>query len=243
MPETRKAPEGRNELERFVDKFCYDTIWTAITGRLLDGSDDFIEAGCSNFKPEDMFLKFTRNLTVKGCRFEFDAVFEVWANFDDEYGEERNQSQWFTAHCAAEVDDTLKSFEVTGVDVYTKTRKHGNATQNFVPVISKRQMDAEATLFLRQNYPEALKKATRVPMYEVARALGLNVELGYMLSEDFSYFGQISFSDTVVRVFDMEYGMSHDLAVSRGTILIDPGVYWERSAGSENFTIAHEVVH
>jgi len=30
--------EGENELERFVDKYGYNTIWTAITQRLLDGS-------------------------------------------------------------------------------------------------------------------------------------------------------------------------------------------------------------
>jgi len=73
--------------------------------------------------------------------------------------------------------------------------------------------------------------------------MGLNVEFGYMLSEDFSFFAQISFSDTKIRVLDVEYGQAHDLDVTRGTILIDPDIYWERSAGSGNFTIAHEVVH
>ena len=194
---------GKNELERFVNKYGFDKIWAAITGRLLDGSGDFIDDGCVNFTPEDMFLKFTRNLTVDDCCFLFDAVFEVYASFTAEYGEDRYQSQWLAVHCAAEVDDTLKTFEVAGIDIYTKTRKRGDATQNFVPVISKRQMAAEATRFLRQNYPEALRKATRVPMYEIACSLGLNVELGYMLSDDFSFFGQISFSDTVTRVFDI----------------------------------------
>ena len=184
------ALNGKNELERFVDKYGHDKIWTAITDRLLDGTDDFIDDGCYNFKPEDMFLKCTRNLTVDGCRFEFDAVYEVYASFTDEFGEDRYQSQWFSAHCAAEVDDTLKSFEVTGIEAYTKTRRQGNTTPNFVPVISRRQMDAEAAKFLQAYFSDALKKPTRVPMCEIACEMGLNVELGYMLSEDFSYLGQ-----------------------------------------------------
>ena len=95
-------PEGRNELERFVDKFGYNTIWTAITARLLDGSRDLIDDGCTNFKPEDMYLKFMRSLNVEGCFFTFDAVFEVYASFTDEYGEDHCRPQWFTVHCAAE---------------------------------------------------------------------------------------------------------------------------------------------
>jgi len=71
----------------------------------------------------------------------------------------------------------------------------------------------------------------------------LELEFGYILSEDFSYLGQISFSETQTRVYDFESGKSRELDVKRGTILIDPEVFWERSAGCENFTVAHEVVH
>jgi hypothetical protein len=234
---------GKNELERFVDKYGYNKIWTAITERILDGSGDFIDPDCSNFKFEDMYLKFTRNLTVDGCHFEFDAIYDVYARYNDEYGEEKYQGCWFTAHCAAEVDDRLKAFEVTGVDKYAPSRKKGNTTHNFVPVISKKQMDAEAACFLRQYCPEALRKPTRVPMQDIVRGMGLTVEFGYMLSQDFRFFGQISFSDTTIRVFDPEYGMAEELDVTRGTILIDPEIYWERSEGCENFTTAHEVIH
>jgi len=165
--------EGKNELERFVDKFGYNTIWTAITACLLDGNGDFGIASCTDFTPQDMFLKFTRNLAVDGCCFTFDAVFEVYASLRDEYDEEQNQGQWFTVSCAAEVDDVLKSFAVTDIATYTKAPKGGNTTQNFVPVISKKQMDAEATAFLRLYCPEALRKPTKVPIREIADRLGL----------------------------------------------------------------------
>ena len=78
-------------------------------------------------------------------------------------------------------------------------------------------------------------------MQEIACGMGLHVEFGYALSVDFSFFGQISFSDTVIRVFDLEYGMVQELDVTRGTILVDPEIYWERNEGSANFTVAHEV--
>ena len=237
-------PKGRNELERFIDKYGYNIIWTAIKARLLDGSRDFIDDGCSNFIPEDMFLKFTRDLTVDGCCFEFDAIYDVYASFTDDNSEEQYQGQWFSVHCAAEVDDGLKSFDVIGIEIYIKNRKQGNATPNFVPIISKRQMDTEAMRFLRQNFPEALRVPTPVPICDIAHSMGLTLEHGYILSEDFRFFGQISFSDTKILVFDPEYGrMAEELAVRRGTILIDPDIFWERNDGCENFTVAHEVVH
>jgi hypothetical protein len=192
----------------------------------------------------EIYVKYTRNLQVKGCRFTYDAVIEAYITYNDLYREPQSYAQWFMISCAAEVDDTLKSFEVSNVKIYEKSPSvKGNATENFVPIISKPQMDEEARAFLRKYCPKALLEPTKVPIREIAAEMGLELKFGYMLSEDFSYFGQISFSDMKTRVYNLESGKSHELDVKRGTILIDPEVFWERNLGCEDFTITHEVVH
>jgi hypothetical protein len=236
------ALKGKNELERFTDKCGYNAIWAAVKEKIEDDISS-LDIDGYNFTLDDMDVKFARNLQVSGCRFTYDAVMEAYIIYTDLYGDERHRSQWFTVSCAAEVDDTLKSFEVTGVEIYSKKPGKNNATENFVPLISKAQMDEEARRFLKQHCPRALGEPTKVPIREIAAELGLTLEFGYMLSEDFSFFGQISFSDTKTRVFNLETGASQELDVARGTILIDPEVFWERSRGCENFTIAHEIVH
>ena len=233
--------KGKNELERFTEKCGYDIIFAAISEWIsqnpfdVDGNDAALD---------DIGVKFTRNLCVDGCRFSYDAVIEAYIAYKDYDGENTQASQWFTVVCTAEVDDTLQSFEVSSVDIYAKiANRENNSTENFVPIISKIQMDNDARVFLSQHCPEALIQPTQVPIREIADKMGLTLEFGYILSEDFSYLGQISFSDTKTRVFDLDSGESSELNVTRGTILIDPGIFWERSVGCENFTIAHEIVH
>jgi len=237
------ALKGKNELEKFTDKCGYEKIWTAITEWIEEYKDE-LEIEGNDITLYDIDIRFTRDLQVNGCRFTYDAVIDAQIAYTDLYREPQNKSQWFTIHCAAEIDDILKSFEVSNVKIYEKSPTgKSNTTENFVPVISKAQMNGEARAFLRKYCPKALIEPTQVPIREIAKQIGLTLEFGYILSEDFSYFGQISFSDTKTRVFDLESGKTRDLDVTRGTILIDPEIFWDRSTGCENFTIVHEVVH
>ena len=233
--------KGKNELERFTEKCGYNAIFAAISEWIslnpfdVDGNDAALD---------DTNVKFTRNLCVDGCRFSYDAVIEAYIAYKNYDGDSAQSSQWFTVVCTAEVDDTLQSFEVSSVDIYTKiANRENNSTENFVPIISKIQMDDDARGFLSRHCPEALVQPTPVPIREIAEKMGLSLEFGYILSEDFTYLGQISFSDTKTRVFDLDSGASKEIDVTRGTILIDPGVFWERTVGCENFTLAHEIVH
>lgn len=101
------------------------------------------------------------------------------------------------------MDDELKSFEVVSLELFEKGLKNSNATENFVPLISKKQMDAQATDFLRKYYPQALLEPIAVPIRNIASKIGLSLQFGFMLSEDFSHFGQISFSNMKTTVYDI----------------------------------------
>lgn len=233
--------EGKNELERFTDKFGYNAISAIMEKEIGNYASDLdLDVAYSFY---DMDMVHTRNLTISGTCFEYYAVYNVTVSYIDERREENTKSKWFTFHCTAEVDDILKSFEVVSYAPYSRLPNSGNATENFVPVIHKKHMDGLASEFLRKHYPKALLEPVAVPIREIAKNMGLKMQFGFALSEDFSYFGQISFSNMKTKVYDVVTGAGQDLDVSRGTILIDPAVLWERSQGSENFTIAHEVVH
>jgi len=235
--------DGRNELEKFINKCGYNKIWSAVEEWLDENISKFEIDAYIDFSLYDIVLKFTRNLNVDGCCFKFEIVYEVLVNYTDSFDEKHNISQWISMHCDAKVDDELVCFDVADVEIYSKTKLNGNATPDFVPIISKNQMDAHAFEFLQRYYPEALTQPAEAPIREIAIKMGLNLEFGYILSEDFSYFGQISFSNSKTQVFNVETGDSQELEVTRGTILIDPEILLERSLGCENFTIVHELVH
>lgn len=233
----------KNELEKFTYKCGYNEICTALAEWIEEYTSE-LEIEGNNIALDDIYVRFTRNLQVIGCCFTYDAVIDAHIAYTDLEREPQSTSQYFTIYCAAEVDDTLKSFEVSNIRINEKVPAgKSNTTKNFVPVISKAQMDDESRAFLHKYCPKALLEPTKVPVREIAVKMGLTLEFGYILSEDFSYLEQISFSDTKTLVYDLTSGNSRELEVKRGTILIDPEVFWERSLGCENFTIIHEIVH
>lgn len=234
---------GKNELERFTDKFGYNEISTALSEWIGRRANE-LDIDGTEITLDDIDVKFTCNLLTDGGRFSYVAVIVAEIAYTDLYRDSRSISQWFIMNCAAEVDDTFRSFEVSGIEIYSrKPPRKNNATENFVPIISKPQMDDEARKFLRSYFPRALVEPAKVPVREIVAEMGLKLEFGYILSEDFSYLGQIAFSDTKTRVFDLKTGASHSLDVTRGMILVDPEVFWERSLGCENFTVVHEIMH
>ena len=130
------ALQGKNELERFTDKCGYNEIWAAIADWIKEFGS-MLEIDGNNIALEEIYIKSTRNLQVDGCRFTYDAVIEAYIKYTDLYREHQSQPQWFMIHCAAEVDGTLKSFEVSNVKIYEKSPvPKSNTTENFVPIIS-----------------------------------------------------------------------------------------------------------
>ena len=81
-----------------------------------------------------------------------------------------------------------------------------------------------------------------LPTLEIIKKMGLNIRFK-SITKDCSIFGQIYFSDSKLKCYDV-YGIKDEiLNVKRGTILIDPNVYFIRNIGSMNNTIIHECVH
>lgn len=117
-------------------------------------------------------------------------------------------------------------------------------TNNLVPIISKAQFDEEANDFLIEYCPEAIKTPMAVPIMDIAcDKMGLAVITDVRLSEDFSIFGQMCFTDGLATIYDKEEDEYRNIKVGRGTMFVDPDTYFLRNLGCVNNTIAHECYH
>ena len=152
--------------------------------------------------------------------------------------------QWFRISCRADLDDGIQNFQINSVSIYNKYResKLGRLSEYLVPIIEKEQFDDVATEFLSEFCPEALSTPMPIPVDEVVKRMGLKVK-EIQLTKHFTIFGQIVFGDCTIEYYDRNERTYKPLEVSRGTILVDPNVYFMRNVGCMNNTIIHECVH
>lgn len=152
--------------------------------------------------------------------------------------------QWFRISCRADLDDGIQNFQINSVSIYNKYResKLGRLSEYLVPIIEKEQFDDVATEFLSEFCPEALSTPMPIPVDEVVKRMGLKVK-EIQLTKHFTIFGQIVFGDCTIEYYDRNERAYKPLEVSRGTILVDPNVYFMRNVGCMNNTIIHECVH
>lgn len=150
--------------------------------------------------------------------------------------------QWFRVSCTAELEDGIQDFRISGIQVYSKNRGQNNLSEYLVPIIYKEQLDNVAETFLKKYYPEALIEPIPVPAREVAKRMGLEVQEVH-ITKNCSVFGQVCFSDCEIQYYDEDASEYKPLAAKRGTILVDPNVFFMRNVGSFNNTIIHECVH
>ncbi|WP_246234885.1 DUF2800 domain-containing protein [Bacillus aquiflavi] len=123
-----------------------------------------------------------------------------------------------------------------------KESKENRLSEYLVPIISKDELDCVAERFLKKYYPVALEKPMKVPARRIAKIMGLKVAQVH-ITQLGTIFGQIYFSDSRIKFYDIETGTYKRAKVKRGTILIDPDVFFMRNIGSVNNTIIHECVH
>ena len=103
-------------------------------------------------------------------------------------------------------------------------------------------MEEVALEFLKQHYPEALKKPIAIEPVLLAEKMGLSVELRD-ITDDFSIFGQIYFHDTEADFYNPNTEEYETTSVKAKTIFVDPKAFFLRNLGAVNNTIVHECVH
>lgn len=245
----------RNEIERFIYEKCYNFMYKEVASYIY-AHPNVLDLTYSRVKYpdsamlEDMLIEYVTDIRISGDYLLFDAAISglVEISSSDDYRPLSQESkQWLFVGCRVKITDKIESFEVTNIRSYQEGRQRTDegiaASRNIVPIIYKKDLDKEATNFLLENYPEALEKPMPVPIESIAEKLGLKIIQGNRITNDFSIFGEISFSDGKAKVYDLFSSEETEIDLHRGTILIDVNTFWERNLGCVKNTIAHEVYH
>lgn len=158
-------------------------------------------------------------------------------------GQPKFFEKWLTVHCEVAIGVELTNFEIISVSKCEVREETDNDrfSGELVPIIAREDFDDEATRFLEKYYPKALTEPVPVPIREVAeKNMGLSIIEDTRLSEELSIFGMVVFEEGRIT------GANKDVLIGRakrGTMYIDPRVYYEKTFGTVNSTIAHECYH
>ena len=196
---------------------------------------------------EDFEVKWINITDSPDCTLNFDVIVSLEIQIAETVKRNRETDgfiQWFRISCTAILEDGLQEFGVTDISIYMKQRenKDNRLSEYLVPVISKDQLDQVAEGFLEKYYPEALEKPMKVSAREIAKRMKLRIHEVH-ITQLGTIFGQMHFSDSRIKYFDSNTGTYKKAKVRRGTMLIDPDVFFMRNIGSMNNTIIHECVH
>jgi hypothetical protein len=119
-----------NEIDKFIDKKCYDAMYKSVSCYVED-NPNALELSCtSNFVDEpdgatltDMEIIKTENCVIDEDEITFNTIVSCELEIEETVRRNRETdcaSQWFRLKCRAVLHDTLKSFTVTNVEVYSK---------------------------------------------------------------------------------------------------------------------------
>lgn len=243
---------GVNSFRDVIQDMFYDDIFKALSA--------YVESNHTKLESNSYCIKNPDEATLDDVEVKFlnitdserdGVMFDVVVSAEIEIAEtvRRNREtdcieQWFRISCTAKLEDGLQNFYIFDIQTYNKYRnnKKNQLSEYLVPIIHKEQLDDVAEEFLEIYYPEALATPMALPTREVAKRMGIDIQEVH-ITKTCSVFGQIYFSDCEIQYYNSVAGAYKPLDVKRGTILVDPSVYFMRTVGSMNNTIIHECVH
>ena len=150
--------------------------------------------------------------------------------------------KWLDVRCKVLLGVELTDFEIININECEQQEDSDNDKYSgeLVPIIARDAFENEATKFLEKYYPLALQEPVDVPIRKIAEDMGLSIIEDSLLSSELDIFGLVVFEDGNIKDKNKNVVIRN---AKRGTVLIDPRVYYERTLGTVNFTIAHECFH
>lgn len=150
--------------------------------------------------------------------------------------------KWLDVRCKVLLGVELTDFEIININECEQQEDSDNDKYSgeLVPIISRDAFENEATKFLGKYYPLALQEPVAVPIRKIAEDMGLSVIEDSLISSELDIFGLVVFEDGNIKDENKNIVIRN---AKRGTVLIDPRVYYERILGTVDFTIAHECFH
>ncbi len=218
--------QSASPLQKLIDAERYEEVLKAVVDYLGECADATIEGVCHISQSGD------------GECIRFDVIVSCDRQ---QLGSSGIEEVWLAVHCAVSAGIELSSFEVLDVGP-CKAREGltGSLSGELIPVLATDDLELEATRFLEKYYPRALADIIPVPIRKIAtERMGLKIVEDLALSSSLDVFGMIVFEDGHIRG---DAGVCIRNA-KRGTIYIDPHVFYERTLGTVHSTIAHECYH
>lgn len=235
--------QDESPLKKLIDSSQYDEIRKAVLNFMSKDS----ELDKKKYNVSDCDIEIMNVVHIEQARdgiISFDVIIscEIASTVHKANGQPNFTEKWFSVHCEVLIGIELTDFTVVSVG---KCEVQGESENDrfsgdLVPVISRDNFDKEATAFLEKYYPAALVQPVPVPIREIAKEMQLSIVEDTRLSDELSAFGIIVFDDGNIVGANKKVFVHN---AKRGTMYIDPRVYYEKSFGSVNFTIAHECYH
>lgn len=235
--------QDESPLHKLIDRSRFDEIRNAALGHL----EKELSEDKTAKKPTITDIEIINVIHIEQVR-ENCIAFDVVVSCDMEWsvsksGKVNFTERWLRVHCEVLLGIELSEFAITDVSSCEQQEDSDNDkfSGELVPIISRTDFDAEATKFLGKYYPLALQEPVPVPIRKIAeQELNLNIIEDTGLSEEMNVFGVVIFDDCNIQSKDKGIVIRN---AKRGTMYIDPRVYYERTLGTVNYTIAHECYH
>ncbi len=238
--------------EEYVEQECYDAIYRKVNSYVIENRADFdVESRTleevNYAEVEDLSIHRILIFDEPGNAIKFDVVaktnLEV-KGYRGKHYESDNVQQWFRVSCSGVLDSGLKALRILDVEIYDHRQNpvDNKLPTSLVPIIKKDEFDAVAEAFLTNYFPEALEIPTPLPVKNIASRMGLEID-ELSLSRNLTVFGMIVFSKCTSIYFDDNDSTYEPKTLNRGTIIVDPDVYFKRNLGCWNNTVIHECVH
>ena len=230
--------QDESPLQKLIDQRRYDEIKDAVLDYMTEKvkenkatlSDIEIQNVVHIEQVDDGAISFS---VIVSCDIEHSISSTGRVSFTE---------KWLDVRCKVLLGVELTDFEIININECEQQEDSDNDKYSgeLVPIISRDAFENEATKFLEKYYPLALQEPVAVPIRKIAEDMGLSVIEDSLLSSELDILGLVVFEDGNIK------DKSKNIVIrnaKRGTVLIDPRVYYERSLGTVNFTIAHECFH
>lgn len=235
----------------YVSNRFYNEIFDAVSDYVVSNTE---KLDVRSYVVRDFDTAVLSDITIKqvgvddlpDMKIAFDVILEaeIEVSVSNRYdGNSDSCYQWFMLNCTGDLSCGLSDFSIHRIGIYGSRQHHEKPlSDSLVPYLYANKTEEAATEFLEKYYPEALWTPMAIDTTVLAQRMGLNVVI-QQISEDFTVFGQIFFSETDAEVYDFQSRKTFVRHFEAGTIVVDPQTFLLRNLGSVNNTIVHECVH
>ena len=177
---------GKNRFLSYLEENFYDQIYNSIKSYVIRQREELIIESNDLVAVEDIDVE---NLGLMSAwidskddsRIEFDLHVNTDISYVEVSGKHRDREAsgtrlWLTLSCKAKVEDEIKGFFITNVDLFNKDTKQTKPLDEYmVPCIGRSEYEKYANEMLGKYYPKAAKGDGPIDPRVIARRMGFTI--------------------------------------------------------------------